>query len=437
MSHFDDSALPKGWRLWPIVSIADPITSTVDKKEHDGERSVRLVNYTDVYYNDEISAGDYMVATASDEQLRKFSVRSHDVAITKDSETSNDIGISAYVPTTLAGHVWGYHLAIYRARDRRYAKFIKWLFDAAPTKADLEIRTPGVTRVGLSQNSLRYLRVPIPEPEIALCIADFLDVETAEIDAFIADQEQLIAMLTERRAATIHDAVTRGLDPNAQLRESGVEWLGQVPISWRIAGLRRFARSFGGAGFPVDLQGVTDAEIPFYKVNALARADEDDVIRFKDETISRETANALRARIFTSGTIVIAKIGAALLLGRVRFLGADACIDNNLLGVQLSSEVSPSFVRYAMTLLAFERIVLPGAVPSLDIDELMAYELAWPSIEEQTKIAGHLDRETSAIDAAIADAREAIALSKERRGALISAAVTGQIDVAVRGDASA
>ena len=206
-------AVPRHWNVWPVISLGSVLTSTVDKKSYDGEQPVRLCNYTDVYYNDEIVEGpNYMSATASPEQIAKFSVRAGDVAITKDSESADDIGIPAIVPNSMPGHVWGYHLSIYRLRDRRYSRYVKRLFESSYVKAALAVRTPGVTRVGLSQNTLRYLRVPIPPVSEAIAIADYLDHETAEIDAAIADAREAIALSKERRAALISAAVTGQID---------------------------------------------------------------------------------------------------------------------------------------------------------------------------------------------------------------------------------
>jgi len=125
--------------------------STVDKKSYPDEVPVRLCNYTDVYYQDVITSDlAFMEATASAEQISRFSVQAGDVPITKDSETSDDIGRPSYVPKDLPGVVYGYHLAIYRSFDPHYSRFIRYLFDSSLVRAELETRTPGVTRVGLS-----------------------------------------------------------------------------------------------------------------------------------------------------------------------------------------------------------------------------------------------------------------------------------------------
>jgi type I restriction enzyme S subunit len=217
--------VPLRWSVQPAVTLARVLTSTVDKHTVEGEVAVRLCNYTDVYYSDEIvDPAGFMLATATRDQIREYSAEAGDVVFTKDSETADDIGISAYVPESLDGVVYGYHLSTYRPIDPRYGKFLKWLLDSKYAKATFRTRTLGVTRVGLSQNTVRYLRVPTPSPGEAQAIADFLDRETAEIDAFIVDQEELIGLLTERRAA-LH---TRTFERVVDL---GVEGGRGVPLS--------------------------------------------------------------------------------------------------------------------------------------------------------------------------------------------------------------
>src|SRR5690606_15405004 len=163
-------------------------------------------------------------------------------------------------------------------------------------------------------------------------IVAFLDRETAKIDALVEEQRRLIELLKEKRHAVISHAVTKGLDPAAPMKDSGVEWLGEVPAHWTVCKLKHLGQFAAGAGFPHDDQGVQGEELSFHKVNALAAADEAGHLGLSENTISRVTAARLRAFVFPPSTIVFAKIGAALLLGRVRMLREDACLDNNLMG---------------------------------------------------------------------------------------------------------
>ncbi len=271
--------------------------------------------------------------------------------------------------------------------------------------------------------------LPAPPLSEQQAIADYLDRETAQIDAFIAKNEELVALLTERRAAVIGHAVTRGTETTVPLKASNVEWLGDVPVHWTIAGLARFAKTVSGSGFPENEQGIEGADIAFYKVNALGQADADGVIRNSWDTISHETVKALRAKVLPPGTILLAKIGAALLLGRIRRTDRVACIDNNMMAIVPDQGLSTRFASYALQTFDFEALANPGTVPSMDMYALMHRETAIPPLPEQIAIADYLDRQLAEIDAALDASRRGIQLAGERRAALISAAVTGKIDV--------
>lgn len=201
--------IPADWTVAPVVSFARVLTSNVDKKMHDGEAPIRLCNYTDVYYSDRISdSSDFMEATASRDQIARLSVRAGDVPFTKDSETADDIGIPSYVPHDMPGVVYGYHLGIYRPLDGRRSRLLRYQLESDYVKAVFESRTPGVTRVGLSQNTIRYLRVPTPSVEEAAAIADYLDERTERIDEAISTAREGIALAKERRSALISAAVS-------------------------------------------------------------------------------------------------------------------------------------------------------------------------------------------------------------------------------------
>lgn len=283
---------------------------------------------------------------------------------------------------------------------------------------------PSITQTAL--NGHLVARPPFTEQ---VAIAAFLDRETAKIDALIEEQRRLIALLKEKRQAVISHAVTKGLDPHAPMKDSGIEWLGEVPAHWTVKPLKRIGVFNAGAGFPHDEQGIEGEELSFHKVNALGKAGPDGVLPISDDSVSRETANRLRAFIFPAGSIVFAKIGAALLLGRIRQLNAPACLDNNMMGLIVCDPNNADFIRYLMTLVRFDLIANPGTVPSLNEGQIANVVFAFPPPAEQGAIAGFLRSQLARFDALMAEAGKAIHLLNERRVALISAAVTGKIDV--------
>lgn len=212
----------------------------------------------------------------------------------------------------------------------------------------------------------------------------------------------------------------------SEYKPSKIDWLGEVPTDWEVVPLKRRATTGAGAGFPHEFQGQAGGEIPFYKVNSLAKAGKDGVIDFVDEAISRETALGLRAKIHPAGSAVLAKIGAALLLGRIRMLGVDACIDNNMMSVIATRGTDPRFLYFALTLIRFDLLVNPGAVPSTSEGAVAEWKLAFPSLEEQRAIADFLDRDTARIDDLIGKQERLIELLAERRRTTINEAYASE-----------
>lgn len=202
-----------------------------------------------------------------------------------------------------------------------------------------------------------------------------------------------------------------------------------VESTWPSVRLKFLGRFKGGAGFPHDEQGNQTAELPFYKVRDLGQSASDSVLRETENYIARDTAQDLGAFIFPSGTIVFAKVGAALLLSRFRVLSRPACIDNNMMGFMPNPQICDiSFTLSALNLLDFSSLVNPGAVPSLNEEQIAEQTLPLPPLPKQRAIANFLDRETSKLDSLVAAKEQLLALLAEKRRALITHAVTRGIN---------
>ena len=205
--------IPAHWEVRRLKSFAIVQLSNVDKKSAEGQDAVRLSNYVDVYYNERIDDGiDFMLATATTEQIRRFSLRTGDVLITKDSETWTDIAVPAVVSEDLPGVLCGYHLAHIRPDGHCDGRFLSRVFAAVGPRDQYHIAANGITRFGLTGDSIRagvFALPPIPEQR---AIAAFLDRETTKIDALIAKVREAIDRLKELRTALISSAVTGKID---------------------------------------------------------------------------------------------------------------------------------------------------------------------------------------------------------------------------------
>jgi type I restriction enzyme S subunit len=314
-----------------------------------------------------------------------------------------------------------------RGCDLQWAMY---LFLAESTRQRLSAVVRSATRSHQRAEVAEIVKIwhGVPSMPEQRTIAAFLDRETARIDALVAKKERLIALLQEQRTALITRAVTKGLDPTVTMKDSGVEWLGEIPAHWRAMALKRIGDLQAGAGFPDDEQGLLDEEVPFFKVGDMGMPGNEREMRVHQHSVSRATARRLGAFIFPPDTIVFAKVGAALLLNRRRLVVRPSCIDNNMMGF-MPAHCDPTWAMYWLSGLDMGELANPGAVPSVNEGQMRDTPAAVPPEPEQRAIAAFLDRETAKIDALIAKVRAAIERLKEYRTALISAAVTGKIDV--------
>ena len=310
--------------------------------------------------------------------------------------------------------------------DRRFMFYVT-LSDAFRRLGQADMYGAGGQK-RVSESFVRNFSPALPSLPEQRAIAAFLDRETARIDALVAKKERLIALLQERRTALITRAVTKGLDPTVPMKDSGVEWLGEIPAHWRAVPLKRIGDLQAGAGFPDDEQGLLDEEIPFFKVGDMGMAGNERKMRVHQHSVSRATARRLGAFVLPAGSIVFAKVGAALLLNRRRLVVRPSCVDNNMMSF-IPAQCDPTWAMYWLSGLDMGELANPGAVPSVNEGQMRDIPAAVPPESEQRAIAAFLDRETARIDALIAKVREAIERLKELRTALISAAVTGKIDV--------
>lgn len=304
-------------------------------------------------------------------------------------------------------------VTVLRPRDGVNQKFLSYVVQSAA------FRNPAVSSMtgagGLKRVSEPYIKdltLPAPSAWMQQQIADYLDHETAEIDAFIMDLDSFISLLHESLGAIRSELFGK-------------------PTTHETISLKRLARQVSGSGFPHDYQGDPAQEIPFFKVGSL-KDSVDGKLADSPNTVSTSTAKALGAMIFPENTVVLAKIGAALFLNRTARLGKPSCIDNNMLGLIPHPGVNPEFLQGIISNMDLVPLGNPGAVPSLNMAWYREQPAWLPSYTNQQKIVETYRGKKDDISSLITGANRAIGLARERRAALITAAVTGQIDVAAK-----
>lgn len=285
---------------------------------------------------------------------------------------------------------------------------------------------------GLSVEAIGNLRIPFPPLSEQSAIAAFLDRETTKIDTLVAEQQRLIELLKEKRQAVISHAVTKGLNPDAPMKDSGVEWLGDVPKHWGVKRLKFVATVQTGVAKGKDNAGKTTIEVPYLRVANV----QDGYLDLNNVTNIEIPLEDLERYRLQDGDVLMNEGGDFDKLGRghVWRCEIEPCIHQNHVFAVRPSLVSSDWLNlvtgtnYAQ-LYFITRSKQSTNLASISSTNVMELPVVIPPETEQTSIAIFLDQETTKIDTLTTEAQRAIELLKERRTALISTAVTGKIDV--------
>ena len=364
--------------------------------------------------------------------------------ITKDSEDWQDIGVPALVDETADDFVCGYHLGIIRPRPLLHPSFLFRLMQSGAVNQRLQTSASGVTRYGLPNSAVSDVSLPLPPVDEQRAITAFLDRETERIDALVAKMRLLIERLQEYRTALITRTVARGLPPDAAraagldpspcLKPSGVEWLGDVPEHWEVKRLEHVAayqtssvdKKVEERQIPVRLCNYTDV---YYQDRIRASRG-----GFMEATATRREIARFRLE---PGDVVITKDSEDWQdIGVPAFV--DETADDFVCGYHLGiirprPLLHPSFLFRLMQSRAVNQRLQTSAsgvtrygLPNSAVSDV---SLPLPPLDEQRAIAAFLDQETERIDALVAKMRLLIERLQEYRTALITAAVTGKVDV--------
>lgn len=295
---------------------------------------------------------------------------------------------------------------------------------------ELNIRGKGTTFLELSGDELGAFKAPVPPLPEQTQIAAFLDHETAKIDALIAEQVQLIALLKEKRQAVISHAVTRGLNLDAPMKDSGVKWLGEIPAHWACVPMKYLVRLQSGGTPSKERLDYWEGDIPW----ASAKDMKVDCLFDTEDHITEYAIEEGAAALVPSGAVVVVVRG--MILAKtfpVALTMRDIAINQDLKAVMCGERLRPEFLAWYLRGTSDEslrRIDEAGhGTKALRMDAWTSLEFSLPSVDEQAEIAAFIGDAAKQFDSLIVEAGSAMTLLQERRAALISAAVTGKIDV--------
>jgi type I restriction enzyme S subunit len=308
-------------------------------------------------------------------------------------------------------------------------EFLRWLLLSDYFQCKLDKISPKTTIQTVTVPQLSDLVLPIPTPTDQRAIASFLDRETSRIDALIAKKERQIELLKEKRAALISHAVTKGLDPNVKMKDSGIEWLGQIPEHWAMKRLKYVTDQITVGIVITPSKYYEDEGVPCLRSLNIREGR----IQNKDLVYISDKSNFLHSKsIVYEGDLVSVRTGqpgTTAVIDR-HFHGAN-CID--LIIIRQSKRFDSQFLCYALNSSFSKSQYSSGATGAIqahfNVETASNLFIPLPPISEQTSIFKWLDRKMEQIDKLWQQIESSINKLREYRTALISAAVTGKIDV--------
>lgn len=363
--------------------------------------------------------------------MPQYALKRGDLLISR-ANTRELVGSAAVVQDDLDNLLLCDKLYRLRANEgMNQAKYLAYFLGTREARSQIELDATGASSsmLNIGQSAILDLLMPWPSAAEQAAITTFLDRETAKNDALIADQEKLIALLAEKRQATISHAVTKGLNPDVPMKDSGVAWLGMVPAHWGVVRVKDVTRLESGhtpsKQFPEYWE---NCEIPWVSLNDskfLAANDyiSDTAVRINELGLANSSA-----RMLPAGTVVFTRDAT---IGLASITTLPMAVSQHLIAWCPSGRITSLFLLRIFNAMKphLDSYTFGATIKTIGMADVKKLVTTVPPLEEQIAITKFIESELVKLASLTENAQRAVALLKERRSALITAAVTGQIDV--------
>lgn len=431
--------IPENWKVKRVKDIVNLRGGGIDKKIIEGEKIVNLVNFTDVFKLKKLDNNlDYMQVSCREDKISNVSLIKNDLLITPSSETAKEIGIVNIVLEDLINSVYSYHILRMRLKDKKNsAKFLYYYFNSKFSKFQFENKALGITRVTLSRGDINENILFVPPLETQQKIAEYLDVEVSKLDKQVSLLERKYALLGDYKDALIFETVTQGLDKSVLMKDSGIDWIGQIPEGWKVKRLKNMISNLGGGNYGFDIETL-DKESVLSKCFSISD--------FKNGNLNSKNLNEIKMdRVYEKnntikkGTLLIEKCGGtkANPVGRIIIVedNVSAYYTNFVQGVRVNKFMNSKYLHYQLQTSYNLRLHMNNVKQTTGIQNFnfikFASEIIFlnPPLETQQKIADYLDVEVEKLDKQRELIKRKVELLKEYKEALIFEVVTGKKEV--------
>jgi type I restriction enzyme S subunit len=343
--------------------------------------------------------------------------------IFRPTDLQNDTGSLRSAFSEYDGIITNAYLNL-KFKDTADSKFFHYFFRAIDNNKIIYGLGSGL-RQNISYLDFRRFQFPFPPLPEQSAIAAFLDEKTAKIELAIAQKEKMIALLKERKQIIIQNAVTKGLDPNVRMKDSGVEWIGEVPEGWEVKRLKYVMNKIQtGTTPPTSVTSYFDGGIAWYNPKDLNH----EILINSEKTLSQKAIDRNEIKLFEKDSILIIGIGATT--GKTSYMPEFGTFNQQITGFHSKNQLN---MYYFYLLRSLSVVMLNVAsyttLPILNNEFFKSFWLVVPPLNEQTAIVAHIEAQSAKIDKAIALQQEQIRSLKELKATLIDGAVTGKIKV--------
>lgn len=343
------------------------------------------------------------------------------------SRLNEPIGRACIIPDTESRYVVAVDNVILRPNANYNKKFIMYGMNADGYAEHANMIARGATMSRISRSQLGQFWLAFPNIEEQQAIADFLDKECAQIDSIAADLEKQIALLQQYKKSLLTETVTKGLDKSVTMKESGVEWMGEIPEHWEISRVRHLASLCSGATPSKDVLSYWEGNIPWVSSQEV----KSDIIEDTSLHISEEAINSCSTQLMPAGTLVmVVRSGILQHTIPVALLGIPATINQDIKAFQFNHLMLPAYFKYYIQgendALLSVIIKDKTTVESVDNQLLLSLKIMVPPIEEQKAIVAFLNYKCGYIDKILNDKQEQLNLLMQHKKSLIYEYVTGK-----------
>lgn len=422
--------VPKHWEVTSIKKEFQVIPSNVDKKTEDDEAEVKLCNYVDVYYNDFITSDiEFMVASATDNEISKFQLKLGDVLITKDSEDPFDIAVPAIVKYSEDKLLCGYHLSMIRSINNGIdGSYLFWALKDEFIASQLWREACGVTRWAIASRHIKNSTVPFPPKPEQIAIANYLDKACADIDRVVEIKRKQMDNLQQQLKAQMSNLFTKGT--NDKLKQTDSVVIPEIPEHWQLLKLKRVLEEKlkYGANESGDLDNPGD---PRY----IRITDFDDDGSLRNDTFKSLPIEVAKDYLLSEGDILFARSGATV--GKTfifKNYEGIACFAGYLIkAVTLKYKMLSEYLYYFTKTKMYEDwknlIFTQATIQNIGADKYQYLPVPVPPIAEQKEILRKTELFNEKVKAAQSKIEKQIEIILNYKKSLIHEVVTGKKQV--------